>query len=83
MGRGTDLVVMVSGDGSVATSTYAVATACADKLVMWALPCCCHWEVHRWLGVVERCEAVGEVKEVGGRMDGWWWWLRMQRFVCS
>ena len=63
-------MVMVAGDGDVATSTYTIATACADKLVTWALPCCCHWEVHRSLGVVEQCEAVGEVKVVGGHVDG-------------
>ena len=70
MGRGTDLVVMVSGDGGVATSTYAVATVCTDKLVTWASPCCCRQEVHRSVGVVEQCKAVGEVKVVGGRVDG-------------
>jgi len=70
MGGGTHLVVMVSGDGNVATSTYTIAMACADRLVTWALPCCCCREVHRSLGAVEQCEAVGEVKVVGGRVDG-------------
>jgi len=35
MGRGTHLVIMVTGDGGAATSTYAIAMACADELVMW------------------------------------------------
>ena len=35
MGAGTHLVVVVTGDGSGATSTYAVAMACTDDVVMW------------------------------------------------
>ena len=33
MGRGTHLVVMVAGDGDVATSTYAVDTECNHTLL--------------------------------------------------
>ena len=46
MGAGTHLVVVATGDGGGATSTYAVAMACADDLVTWH----CHVVV-----VVGRC----------------------------
>jgi len=84
MGRGTHLVVMGTGDGSGATSTYAVATACTDELVRWL----CHVVV-----VVGRCTGgwgwsndarqwLVEVGEAGRWSWQWWLWLRMERFVC-
>ena len=72
MGAGTDLVVHPTGDGSGATSTYAVAKAHAAHLVTWLCyvvvvvgKCTDRWgwsnDVWQWL-----LEA--EVKEVGHRV---------------
>jgi len=69
MGLGTHLVLLFTGDGGVATSTYAIARASTADLVM--LPC--HIVV-----VVGRCtgrwgqsnDARQWLWEVRGRVDG-------------
>jgi len=35
MGVGTHLVVVVTGDGGGATSTYTITMACTDDVVTW------------------------------------------------
>ena len=80
LGTETHLVVLIHGQGSVATSTYAVARASPDDLVTWL----CHIVV-----VVRSVPVIG----IGRTMRGsgcwrwrwshwWWWWLTMERFVC-
>ena len=79
MGRGTHLVIMVTGDGGGATSTYTITTACADELVMWL----CHIIViirrctGGWGQLNEARQWLLEVGEAGWWSRRWWWWLRM------
>ena len=74
MGAGTDLVVHPTGDGSGATSTYAVAKVCAADLVTWLGyvvviigKCTGRWRQlnDAWQWLLE-----AEVKEVGRRVNG-------------
>jgi len=79
MGGGTHLVIMVTGDGGGTTSTYTIATACADELVTWL----CHIIViirrctGGWGQLIEARQWLLEVGEAGWRSCRWWWWLRM------
>ena len=74
MGAGTHLVVLISGDSGVATSTYTVTRVSAADLVMWL----CHVVVivrrctHCWgqLNDVRQWLLEVEVKQVASCVDG-------------
>jgi len=95
LGVETHLVVLIRGQGGVATSTYAVARASPDDLVTWLCHivvivgrCTGHWgqsnDVRQWLLEVEVVASIVVVVDNGKVcLLMMWMWFPSKRCLCD